>query len=143
MDREPPTVLFIDRSTGVIRHLSYHEERQDLEQLRLRPVTGNLAVVVDVNWRKDVAVPSWATGATGDFPYGCTPVGPDAVWSKLLEATSSRDHCANPPCAQVSDRLLGVETGLVFGTLPGRGALLLASYAAPRHWESLRECRRR
>ena len=94
-------MLLIERSTAVIRHLSYHEERQDQEKLQLRPVSGNLAVV-DVNGRNDAALPTWATVAIGYYPQESIAIGADAVWSKLLEATSSRDRCANPPCGKVS-----------------------------------------
>lgn len=90
----------IDRSVGVIRHLSYHEERHDLEQLRLRPVSGKLGIV-DVS-DGGQAAPLWATGETDASIFGSTLSGADAVWSKLLEALSSRDRCANPPCRNVS-----------------------------------------
>lgn len=96
----------IDRSAGIVRHLSYHEERHNLEQLQLRPVCGDLAIV-DVSEGENLAEPLWATarytGRTATSPLGSTLRGGDAVWSKLLEAiSSSRDQCAKPPCGKVS-----------------------------------------
>lgn len=93
----------IDRSVGSIRHLSYHEERHDSEQLQLRPVGGNLAIN-DVSDVGNVVDPLWASGKTDASLFGSTLHGGDAVWSKLLEATSSRETCARSPCGKVSSQ---------------------------------------
>lgn len=95
----------MDRSAGIIRHLSYHEERHNLEQLQLRPVCGNLAIV-DVSEGGNVPELWWATARYAETldtsHFGSTLRGGEAVWSRLLEATSSRGQCANPPCRKVS-----------------------------------------
>eukprot|EP00752_Nemacystus_decipiens_P004611 g4210.t1 len=91
----------IDSSAGIIRHLSYHEERHNFELLQIRPVCGDLAIV-DVSEGGSLDDPSWATarytGKMDTSHFGSTLRGGDAVWSKLLEATQSRDQCATPPC---------------------------------------------
>lgn len=95
--------LNIDRSVGIIRQRSPFEERQDFEQLQLRPLSGNLAVVDTSNKQSHVATSSWITGATDGPIPGSIVVGADAVWSKLQEAVFSRDLCAIPPCRGVSN----------------------------------------
>lgn len=95
-------VLPIGRSTGVIRRLSYHEERHDLEQLQLKSTSGTLAVVNAKDNDDDRALPLWDTGESGDSAFEPAFVGANAVWSKLLEATSYRDHCGHPPCGKVN-----------------------------------------
>lgn len=102
---EPALPFFLGRDVGGIRRLSYHEERHEFEHLHLRPISGNLAVV-DINGSSDLPVPSWVTGVTDESTLGSTLVGADAVWSRLLEATTSGHQCASPPCGKVSSILM-------------------------------------
>lgn len=113
---EPVLASSLEKDIGGIRRLSFHETRHEFEHLQLRPISGNLAVV-DINGSSDLPVPLWVTGATDEISFGSALIGADAVWSRLLEAISSRHQCASPPCRKVTSNLMYILAAVKLGGL--------------------------